>query len=131
MKITADMAGCWLEGSRGIYAASALVHIALGYGYLHGATRSETMHARTEARHVLRAYDASDDTAKYRRKPKYGASYTVTVEDVFELVNGHGGYADEAEDFLNTLAPEGYWFGWSDGEFFLGNEAWWDEVSPG
>lgn len=34
--------------------------------------------------------------------------------------------ADEAEDWLNdNVAPEGYQFGWADGEFFLMPYMWW------
>jgi len=33
--------------------------------------------------------------------------------------------ADDAEVYLNTLVPDGYSFGWSDGEYFLANDAWW------
>lgn len=129
MKITPDMAGCWIEGSRGRYAVSCLVEIALGHGgYLRGSNRAATTYARTEARHVIRAYNAGEDVAKYRRKPRYGSSYTVTVEDVHEAVID---YADKAEEFLDTLAPEGYSFGWIDGEFFLGSTEWWDESYPG
>lgn len=129
MKITADDAGCWVDGSRGWQATGRLVEIALGYeGFLRGSSRRETVYARTEARHVLDAFMASEDTVKFRRRVRRH-SYTVTVEDVQELVINQGGYADMAEDFLNTLAPEGYSFGWHDGDFFLASSEWWDEVS--
>lgn len=126
MKITSDMAGCWIEGSRGQYATSYLVEIALSYpGYLRASTRSDTTYARTEARQLVRAYNAGKDVCKYRRKPRYGSSYTVTITTVFEHIMD---LADEAEEFLNTLAPKGYTFGWFDGEFFLQLDEWWTGI---
>lgn len=35
-------------------------------------------------------------------------------------------YADVAEEYLNSLAPEGHYFFWYDGEFFLGDD--WQEA---
>jgi len=44
--------------------------------------------------------------------------------DDFEAVSD---LADSAEDFLNDqVATEEWSFGWSDGEFLLANEAWWE-----
>ena len=38
--------------------------------------------------------------------------------------------ADEAEAYMNeSVAPEGYSFGWHDGEFFLWSDADWEESS--
>jgi hypothetical protein len=61
---------------------------------------------------------------------------------VIELAREHGwsrGYAiheddidfavDEAEDYLNSLTPAGYQFGFDDGSFFLANDAWWSMVN--
>lgn len=30
-----------------------------------------------------------------------------------------------AEDYLDRITPDGWSFGWSDGDFFLANAAWW------
>ncbi|HWC37369.1 MAG TPA: hypothetical protein VG476_02515, partial [Acidimicrobiales bacterium] len=30
-----------------------------------------------------------------------------------------------AEDYLNTITPDGYAFGWDSGSFYLANDAWW------
>lgn len=36
---------------------------------------------------------------------------------------------DHAEDYLNELTLDGYSFGFSDeGDFFLGNDAWWEFI---
>jgi hypothetical protein len=48
--------------------------------------------------------------------------------DPIEAVNGQGGMADVAEEWLNeNCAPEGYEFGWCDGSFFFEPDAWWEE----
>lgn len=36
---------------------------------------------------------------------------------------------ESAEDYLNTLTPNNYQFGFSDGDFFLANDAWWEIAS--
>jgi hypothetical protein len=125
VRIHEDAAGCWIDGSRGIYATSRLVEIALDYpGFLKGRSRYETIRNRREARLIHDAYNAGEDTVKYRQRPKYSAAFTVTIEDVSEQL---GGLAEQAEDFLNTIAPEGYSFGWHDGDFFMQSGEWWDE----
>lgn len=123
-KATAGQAGCWIDGSRGIYATSELVQIALSYpGFLKGRDRRETTYQRTEARHILRAYYDGEETVKYRRHPRYGSSYTVTITEVGDKVSY---LAEQAEQFLNEhVAPEGYLFGWNDGDFFFHPESWW------
>jgi hypothetical protein len=128
VKISPDDAGAWVDSSRGIYASSTLVEIALGFpGFLKQGDRRSTSYERTYARHVVAAYNRGEDETSYRRKPRYGSSYTVKVENVFEQIVGQGGYADMAADFLNTLAPEGYSFGWWEGDFMLQSAEWWDE----
>ena len=53
--------------------------------------------------------------ARYRTEPG---------GDDFEAVSD---LADSADDFLNNqVATEEWSFGWSDGEFLLANEAWWE-----
>lgn len=122
---TPDMAGCWIDGSRGVYAASALVEIALAYpGFLKGRNWRETTQSRKEARHILSAYNAGEDTAKYRQRPKYSASFTVTIEEVGEHLSG---LSEQAEQFLKGIAPEGYTFGWHDGDFFFQTDEWWED----
>lgn len=111
-KVTADQAGCWLEGSRGWYASSALVRIAESLG----------MPLDDDDNALLDAYN-SGDTGDITLS-------TGEVTDPFECVAGQGGMADMAETWLNdNVAPDGYYFGWHDGEFFLWSFAQWDEDS--
>jgi hypothetical protein len=40
--------------------------------------------------------------------------------DTVEWILGQGGLGDDAENWMNdNVAPEGFSFGWEDGEFFL------------
>lgn len=100
--------GCWLEGHRGWSASGELVNIAHHHGM------------------PLDAYDREVVTAYLR------GDETITIDfqehDVTGLVVDQGELADQAEAYLNEhVAPEGWQFGWHDGEFFLMPDEWWQE----
>jgi hypothetical protein len=58
-----------------------------------------------------------DDAAVARYRADRGG-------DDFEIVHDMAG---KAEGFLNEqVTTEGWSFGWSDGDFLLANEAWWE-----
>lgn len=62
--------------------------------------------------------DDTDAVARYRAGPEDLRG--VPFEVVYEL-------ADKAETYLNSQLVTGGWsFGWSDHEFLLANEAWWE-----
>ena len=43
------------------------------------------------------------------------------------IVNDEVELADKAEEWLNeNVAPEGFRYGWCDGEFFLQSDEWWE-----
>lgn len=44
-----------------------------------------------------------------------------TTDTVFDM-------SDEAETYLNTVTPNGFSFGWHDGEFFLMADEWWQDA---
>ena len=102
--------GCWLEGSRGWRAAAPLVDIAAGYG----------MPVDEDDRTILAAYMDSRDTVTL------ASGESVDSQDcTIELT-------DRAEAWLNEhVAPAGWSFGWSDGEFFLWTDADWSNVDGG
>lgn len=108
--------GCWLEGHRGWRASGDVVHIAYGYG----------MPLDEDDSALLDAY-LSDD---------YGIDYDLTLSTGEEVSVGgavidQGGLADQAEQYLNTeVAPEGWAFGWRDGEFFLLPDHEWHDEEP-
>lgn len=132
MKIAPDMAGCWISSQNGRFASAVLVEIALTWpGFLKGKTALDTRRNRREARELVKAFHADHDgVLTMKIYPRHGEplDYEITT-DVFEAVIGQGCLADDAEDFLNTIAPEGYSFGWHDGEFFMQTTEWWEEAA--
>jgi hypothetical protein len=42
-------------------------------------------------------------------------------------VINQGGICDQATGYLNTLAPEGFSFGWHEGSLMLMSDEWWSE----
>jgi hypothetical protein len=102
--------GCWLEGSRGWTASGLLVRMAANWG----------MPLDADDRDIITAYLNGHETVALR---------TDEFVDVTSAVVDQGGLADQAEEYLNTeVAPEGWTFGWRDGEFFLlPDHEWHDE----
>jgi hypothetical protein len=108
-KVTTDQAGCWLDGANwGWTGPARVVEIAHFYG----------MPADDNDDAILAAFKESADRV------------TMTNGDVLEnptgLVSDQGELADQAEEWLNdNVAPEGYSFGWHNGDFFLMCSEWW------
>lgn len=93
-KITEDQAGCWLDGHMGWHNLYRVVDIAEEYGF----TLSE---------------DDRSSVACYRACGESGAGMHGDCADaVYEI-------SDDATEYLNTLAPEGYHFEWDAGELML------------
>lgn len=97
-------AGCFIEGSWGHYGMARLIQIAGDNDYGKGSYAHQN--------HIKLAN-------KYMR-----LSHIFTEDEMDHLVAA----ADEAEQFMNECAPEGYSFGWHDGEFFLWSDEDWQEV---
>ncbi len=109
-KATPADAGCWIDGHWGQYGVARLVEIARDLGYsadgLPGTAEVVSIAERKMSECAQPGHDAG-----------------LTDEDHERLSDA----SDEVEDWLNTnVAPEGYSFGWHDGEFFLQSAAWWD-----
>lgn len=122
-RITPTEAGCWIDEINGRESPAIVAEIAMGLGWLKGRDRRDTMSQRGEVRAIIRAYRSGSETAWFRR---------VKIDDVPGQMINQAGIADEATDYLNTLAPEGYAFGWHDGSLFLMSDKWWQEqpLSP-
>lgn len=102
-RATPDNAGCWIDGHWGQYGCARLVELADSYGYPGKADIA----------------DASDILASM------GPSDHEADPEAWEHIHDA---ADSAEEWLNdNIAPEGYSFGWYDGEFFLWSQASWDD----
>jgi hypothetical protein len=99
IKATPEQYGCWIDSAWGHYQNAELVIIAGGSGWDNKL--------------------AIDLANKYMDN---GPVFNDNEDS--DLVN----FADEAEDWMNTaVVPEGYWFGWHDGEFFMMTHEWWME----
>jgi hypothetical protein len=103
--------GCWLEGHRGWTASGHLVDIAESYG----------MPLDDDDRAIVAAYLASAE------------SVTLSTGEVLDddgirgAVIDQGELADRAEEWLNdNVAPEGWAFGWHDGEFYFWSASTWE-----
>jgi hypothetical protein len=82
-----------------------------------GTTRIGSSTSPSTTEWSLSESDA-DAVARYRAGPEDGSD--VPFEAVYEL-------ADKAERYLNSQLVTGGWsFGWSDHEFLLANQAWWE-----
>jgi len=102
VKASAKDAGCWIDGRQGQYATPTLVQIAQAHGW------GQEVGEGTD-------YDLSNQWIR-------GKELTNTeVEKVISM-------ADEAEVWLNeNVAPEGFQFGWYEGEFFLWSDEQWED----
>ncbi len=105
-KFTPADAGCLFDGHNGIYIYGMIVDLAVECGM------ELSDHDSIERRW---AYDHEVDNA--------------TLAQCFEhLVDPYGGLADKATEWLNeNVAPEGFRFDWSDGEFYFMSDEWWEE----
>lgn len=98
-------AGCYVDGQWGQYATARMIGVAKSFGY---------------------ADAESIDLAERKLAamlPSIAPGLTDDEEESLVFC------ADDAEQWLNTeIAPDGYSFGWFDGEFFLQSDEWWSEV---
>ena len=97
-------AGCWIDGTWDAYGDARLVDIAHNLGY----------------------DDALIVDIAQRKLATMGPLSTPEVSDEDEELLSEA--ADKVAAWLNdNVAPQGYSFGWYEGEFFLQSEAWWSE----
>lgn len=102
-------AGCWIDGHWGQYGSTRLIEIARGFGW----------QLTDEEIAALVAYTGGAETF---------TQSDGTEADTADWILNQGGLADAAEEWMNeNVAPDGYSFGWNDGEFFLGSSEWWEE----
>ena len=143
-RVTAAEAGCWLEGSRGWTASATLVRIAWDHGMPHDEDDERFIGAYEYGTETL---DLPHDEHTWQIGRFTGtrtcstcgllpldeddtASTCLERVDVASVVIDQGGMADDAETWLNEhVAPEGYQFGWHDGEFFLWSNEEWEQTS--
>lgn len=93
-------AGCWIDGHWGQYAVARMVEIAATHGY---SDEEVISLASRKLAHM---------------GPNMGRTDIAELSETEEEILSDA--ADEVESWMNAnVAPEGYYFGWEDGEFFL------------
>ena len=112
-------AGCWIEGHWGQYGPARLCEIALERGWNDDKA--------TELPFAVQHRSTADLVAQ--KLASMGPSDTdpPTADEEEQIIWA----SEDAETWLNeNVAPEGHYFTWEDGEFFLfGSRA--DEDVPG
>jgi hypothetical protein len=104
IKATPADAGCYVDGHWGQYAIAHMVNRAEEFGY------SDAEVIDLANRHIA---SIGPSTAP-------GLS-----DDEYEALSQA---CDEVEEWLNdNVAPDGYSFGWHEGEFFLWSDEQWEE----
>lgn len=103
-RITADMAGTWLDGSQGWRNAARVVWRAQEYGFT----------IDTDDAAILSAFYAGPEESV-----TLSTGETLDAESVAEAVSGQGELSDRATAYLNSLAPDGYVFEWDAGELAM------------
>jgi hypothetical protein len=97
-------AGCYVDGHWGQYAVAHMVARATEFGY----ANAEVI-----------------DLADHKLATMYPTNGPELSLDDEEWLSEA---SDEVENWLNdNVAPEGYSFGWYEGEFYLQSQQWWDE----
>lgn len=99
---TATEPGCWIDGSHGQYAGYVLAEITDA----RCGTNFCKQWPRDEDGNAIGTYGRTGS-------PWAGISHgDYEIEIMVEIM-------DECELLLNETAPEGFYFGWSDGDFGL------------
>jgi hypothetical protein len=116
IKATPADAGCYVEGHWGQYAVAHMVQRAEEYGYASDRTASLKERAHRE--------DIADLAA--RKLATMGPSGAPSLtDDEHEALSDA---SDSVEAWLNdNVAPDGYAFGWLDGEFYLWSDEQWED----
>lgn len=104
VKLTADDTGCYVDGHWGQYGVAHMVNRAEEFGYS----------------------DAEVIALADKHLASMGASNSeeLTTDEYWTLNDA----SNDVEQWLNdNVAPEGYSFGWFEGEFFLWSDEQWQE----
>lgn len=106
MRLIPTDAGCYVDGHWGQYAVAHMVQRAEEMGYDNPEVTSLADRHMDECAH-----------GSIARKPLDDDEHEALIDA-----------SDEVEEWLNEhIAPEGYHFGWHEGEFFLWSQSQWEE----
>lgn len=107
LKARPEDAGCWIDGHWGVYGTTNVIAIAEAHG----------MPIDRNLISPIKCYERDEYNT-------HGNCYCAEI--IFDA-------SDSAENWLNgNVAPEGFSFGWHDGEFFLWpNDEWNNDIEFG
>lgn len=95
--------GCLIGGHHGWRGTVEVIHIARAYGFT----------LEDEDQELIDRVDANN------------RMMDATADEWWDAIVP---MSDDAEEYLNEhIAPEGYQFGWYDGEFYLSSDEQWGE----
>jgi hypothetical protein len=97
-KVEIWMSGCWLDGHFGWHNSYRVVLKAEEFGFI----------VPEEYRDAMDNYCTNGNSTLF-----------IETDEQWEAVHGQGGLSDQATDFLQERAPDGYQFVWDMGEFLL------------
>lgn len=119
IKATPEDAGCYVDGHWGQYAVAHMINRAEEFGY------GSAVHFGQGVTDELAEQQAIVHLAD-RHIAAIGPSDAPGLTDAeYEALSEA---SDEVEAWLNEhVAPEGYSFGWFEGEFYLWSDEAWDE----
>lgn len=100
------LTGCLANGIFGIdYQAITVLEIARGHGFTHDKVPEEFVDVYEDLLYSSRSIDGMESA-----------------------ILDQGGLLDYAVDWLNDhVAPDGYAYGFHDGDFFFQSDEWWDQ----
>lgn len=108
-------AGCWIDGHWGQYGIARMISLAALHGYVD-----------TAAEPPFATNDVVDTARRHLATAGPSTSEPISDGEWTDLETA----CDDVEEWMNEhVAPEGFSFGWQDGEFFLESDAWWSEES--
>lgn len=119
--------GCWIDGHWGQYAPDRLIRIALNEGWRAQGPEDELL-ADIACTRLDEIGSRADTTAALCNQwiARFGR-FEHAIDAEGEVLSFIPELSDECEQWLNDQCPEGYNFGWHDGEFFLQSTEWWEE----
>lgn len=156
--VSISLAGCWIDGTHGMYGELRLIDIAVEHGY---ELEDEEQQFVNEFRSGdYKTYDPpliNPVTLMWAREmcaaaSKFSDSWAPTGHDVYEMLDGLvdgryrvipdvtyrerivceqiTGIAEHAMLWMNlNIAPKGHYFDWHDGEFMLWSIDDWHDAS--
>ena len=107
--------GCFIDGHWGQYGIARMIEIAADMGWTDKAAEPGLGQQKDGIKLAMRKLASMS--------PSDSDSEDLTDSEEEELIWA----ADDAEAWLNEQTPEGYSWGWQDGEFFLSSAEWWEE----